>query len=144
MQNQPAIRSPSASDIAPVSVAKSTMCVAPFVRAWCSASARISRPSASVLITSIVFPFAARSTSPGRYDVADCMFSAAAITAIVRTGRRSSATAAIPSSTAAPPAMSPFMSCIRSGGFNETPPESKVIALPTSPSTTSATASGGS
>jgi hypothetical protein len=33
--------------------------------------------------------------------------------------------------------MSPFMSCIFSAGFSEIPPASKVIALPTSPSTTS-------
>jgi hypothetical protein len=40
--------------------------------------------------------------------------------------------------------MSPFMSCIRSAGFSETPPESNVIALPTRPSVTSAAAPGGS
>ena len=39
-----------------------------------------------------------------------------------------------PSITAAPPAMSPFMSCIRSGGLSARPPESNVTALPTRPS----------
>ena len=51
----------------------------------------------------------------------------------------------MPCSVPAPPAMSPFMSSIRAAGLSEIPPASKVIDLPTSPSTTSArVAFGGS
>src|SRR5207249_398634 len=57
---------PRARSIAPVSVARSRTCVAPFSRAYQSASARTSRPSASVFVTSIVLPFAAVRMSPGR------------------------------------------------------------------------------
>ena len=50
---------------APVSVATSTRCVAPSWRAYHSPSPRISRPSASVLITSTVLPSALFRMSPG-------------------------------------------------------------------------------
>ena len=50
----------------PVSVARSSTCVAPDSRANQSASARISRPSASVLAISIVLPLSAVTMSPGR------------------------------------------------------------------------------
>jgi hypothetical protein len=40
--------------------------------------------------------------------------------------------------------MSPFMSSMYAAGLIEMPPVSKVIALPTSPSTRSARGSGGS
>ncbi len=73
------------------------------------------------------------------------MFSDAAATVSTRTGRPSSAIAPVASITAAPPAMSPFMSSMCSEGLSEIPPVSKVIALPTRPSTTSPRAgSGGS
>src|SRR5215217_5053412 len=52
--------------IAPVSVARSTTCVAPARRAYQSASARISRPSASGFVTSTVRPAAVVITSDGR------------------------------------------------------------------------------
>ena len=42
---------------APVSVAMSTIASTPRASAYTSASASVSRPSASVLITSIVLPF---------------------------------------------------------------------------------------
>ena len=93
---------------------------------------------------SIVFPFDAVRMSPGLYAAASCMFSVDATTVSTRTGRPSSAIAAVASITAAPPHMSPFMSCMRSGGLSEIPPESNVIALPTRPSVTSAAAFGGS
>ena len=144
LQNQPAYRSPSAIVIAPVSVAKSATCVAPCSRAWWSASARMSRPSASVFVTSIVFPFDARRMSPGLKARASWTFSVEATTLTTRSGSSSSAIAAVASITAAPPAMSPFMSCIRSACFREMPPESNVIALPTRPSVTSVRAAGGS
>ena len=124
-------------------MAKSITCVAPCSRAWWSASASTSRPSASVFVISIVLPFDARTMSPGLNAQASCTFSVEATTAIARTGRPSSAIAPIPSITAAPPAMSPFMSCIRSGGLSETPPESNVIAFPTRPSVTSGRAGFG-
>ena len=54
--NRPVVILPSATTQAPVSVATSTRCVAPSCRAYQSASPRISRPSASVLITSTVLP----------------------------------------------------------------------------------------
>ncbi len=60
-------------------------------------------------------------------------------------GRPSSAIAPVASITAAPPAMSPFMSSMCRAGLSEMPPVSKVIALPTRPSTSSGcVGSGGS
>ena len=82
--------------------------------------------------------------SPGRKAPPPTAFSLAATTASVRSGSPSSAIAPMPSSTAPPPAMSPFMSSMYSAGLIEIPPVSKVIALPTSPSTTSAFGEGGS
>ena len=73
------------------------------------------------------------------------MFSQEATTLRTRTGRPRSAIAPVASITAAPPAMSPFMSSIFSEGLSEIPPVSNVIALPTRPSTRSGCAgSGGS
>ena len=63
--------------------------------------------------------------------------SAAATTATTRTGSSSSATAPMPAITAAPPAMSAFMSCMLSAGSARCRLASKVIALPTKPSTRS-------
>ena len=57
--NRPDAARPSATTQAPVSVATSTRCVAPSCCAYQSPSPRISRPSASVLITSTVLPLAA-------------------------------------------------------------------------------------
>ena len=62
------------------------MCDAPSRRVYQSASASTRRPSASVLTISIVFPFAARRMSPGRNASPPGRFSAAASTAIARTG----------------------------------------------------------
>ena len=61
------------------------------------------------------------------------MFSVDGTTPISSTGSSSSATAAIASSTAAPPDMSIFISCIPEDGLIEMPPLSKVTALPTRP-----------
>ena len=63
--------------MAPVSVARSTRCVAPSRRAHHSASARISRPSASGLVTSTVRPAAVVMTSVGRIALPLSMFSQA-------------------------------------------------------------------
>src|SRR5437763_278010 len=134
-EKKPAYRSPRASSIAPVSVARSSTCVAPSRRAYQSASARTRRPSASVLMISIVLPFAARTMSPGRKASPPGMFSAAASTATARTGRPRAAIAPMPCSVPAPPAMSPFIASMPLAGLMEMPPVSKVIDLPTSPST---------
>src|SRR5207253_2247992 len=114
-------KSPSASDIAPVRVARSMTCVAPCSRAYQSASASTSRPSASVLTTSIVLPFIALTMSPGRYAWPPGMFSVAATTASTRTGSCRSAIAHVAAITAAPPDMSPFMFSMCSDGFSEMP-----------------------
>ena len=74
-------------DDAPVSVATSTRWVAPSCRAYHSASPRISRPSASVLITSTVLPSALRSTSPGLNARPPGMFSVVGTTPMTRIGR---------------------------------------------------------
>ena len=95
-------------------------------------------------MTSIVLPFAARRMSPGRNASPPGRFSAAARAAIARTGVPSAASAPIPCSVPAPPDMSPFMSCIPPEGLIEMPPASNVIDLPTSPSTMSSRAPGGS
>ena len=57
--------------------------------------------------------------SPGRTACAETMFSVAPITATNRSGSPSSTIAAVASSTAAPPPMSNFISCIRAGGLIE-------------------------
>ena len=82
--------------------------------------------------------------SPGRNESPLTRFSAAATTVRMRTGTSSSAAAAVPAITVAPPAMSPFMSYIFSAGFSEIPPASNVIAFPTRPTTASPFAFGGS
>ena len=56
---------PSATITAPVSVARSTIRSAPSATAWQRQSASTSRPSASVLLISIVLPLAAVTMSPG-------------------------------------------------------------------------------
>ena len=60
------------------------------------------------------------------------------LTATARTGRPSAAIAPMPCSVPAPPAMSPFIASMPLAGLMEMPPVSKVIDLPTSPSTRSA------
>jgi len=82
--------------------------------------------------------------SPGRYASPSGMFSAAATTAMVLTGIPISAIAPIAATTAPPPDMSCFISSMNSEGLIEIPPVSNVIALPTSPSTTSPFAPSGS
>ena len=96
-----------------------------------------------MLTISIVLPFAAFRMSPGRNASPPGRFSAAATTAIARMGTFSAASAPIPWSVPAPPAMSPFMSCMFVDGFSEMPPASNVIALPTSPSRTPGSAGSG-
>ena len=97
----------------PVSVARSRRCVAPDSRAYQSASARISRPSASVLEISIVLPLSAVTMSPGRKAWPLGMFSQEGTTVRMRTGRPSSAIAPVAARTAPPPPMSDFISSMR-------------------------------
>ena len=60
----------------PVRVATSMIASGSSSAAIASASARISRPSASVLVTSTVLPLNIVSTSPGRIAAPETMFSA--------------------------------------------------------------------
>ena len=113
------------------------MCVAPFRSAWVRASARTSRPSASVLTTSTVLPSALTTMSPGRCAVGPGMFSAAATIAITSSGTLREAMTSIADKTAAAPDMSPFMRLMCSGSFSEMPPVSNVIPLPINASTVS-------
>ena len=107
---------------------------APWATAWQRQSASTSRPSASVLLISIVLPFAAVTMSPGLTARPPGRFSVAPMTATSFTGSRSCAIAATASTTAAPPDMSNFISAIFAPGFSEMPPLSNVTALPTKPS----------
>ena len=107
---------------------------APSLRACHRQSASTSRPSASVLFTSIVFPLAAVTMSPGLIEWPLGRFSVAPTTATRFTGRRMRAIVATASITAAPPDMSNFISAIFAPGFSEMPPLSNVTALPTNPS----------
>ncbi len=86
-----------------------------------------------MLLTSTVLPLYWVMTSPGLTAVPEGMFSVEGTTAISSIGRPSSAIAATASSTAAPPDMSNFISCIPAPGFSEIPPVSKVTPLPTRP-----------
>src|SRR6185312_14351766 len=115
----PACQSPSATTIAPVSVARSTTWVAPWRRAWYRQSARTSRPSASVFVISMVLPLAAVTTSSGRMPVAETRFSTAPTTQTTSIGRPSSAIAAVASSAAAAPDMSNFMPLMLRAGLSE-------------------------
>ena len=97
-----------------------------------SASARMSRPSASVLRTSTVLPFRMVRTSPTRVASPPVMLSVIGRKPSTRTFAPSVAMARNAPSTAAAPPMSPFMPTMASAGFSERPPESNVMPLPTS------------
>ena len=125
---------PSAVITAPVRVARSTISSAPWPIAWERQSASTSRPSASVLLISIVLPLDAVTMSPGLTERPLGRFSVAPTTASSLTGSCRRAIAATASMTAAPPDMSNFISDIFAPGFSEMPPLSKVTALPTNPS----------
>src|SRR5713101_3687300 len=72
-------------------------------------SARIRRPSASVLMISMVFPFDAVTTSPGFVALPEGMFSVVGTMAMTLIAGFSSAMARMAPTTAAPPPMSDFM-----------------------------------
>mmetsp|Transcript_32802 Transcript_32802/g.67001 ORF Transcript_32802/g.67001 Transcript_32802/m.67001 type:complete len:246 (-) Transcript_32802:288-1025(-) len=109
----PAYLSPSEMMQAPVSVAMSTTAsiLGPGkLSANTRASASVSRPSASVLITSMVFPLDAVRTSPGRMARSLIMFSHAATMKCTSTPRGcSKPTALAAPNTAALPPMSNFI-----------------------------------
>ena len=96
------------------------------------ASARIRRPSASVLMISTVFPARVRTTSPGFTALPDGRFSEDGTMPTTFRGGESSPMALIAPMTAAPPDMSNFMSSIFAAGLMEMPPASKVSPFPTS------------
>ncbi len=83
------------------------------------ASARMSRPSASVLPISMDLPAMEPITSPGRKLSGEIRFSTAGITAVTFTGTWFFARASMAPATAAPPAMSHFMVRIPWAVFRE-------------------------
>ena len=88
-----------------------------------------------MLMISIDLPDMAICTSPGFCAVPEGMFSAAHTMPITRTFGFSCAMARIAPIIAAPPAMSYFIFSMPSAGLMEMPPVSKVMPLPTRPST---------
>jgi hypothetical protein len=82
------VRAPSATSWAPVRVATSMTTSGVSSQARAMASARMSRPSASVLLTSTVFPPRRVSTSDGRMAVPLGMFSAIGTQASTSTAGR--------------------------------------------------------
>ena len=96
------------------------------------ASARISRPSASVLPISTVLPEKLVTMSPGRVERPETMFSTSGITPTMRRLSLSAAAVSRVAVTAAAPAISHFMSPMDGPVLMLRPPESKVTPLPTS------------
>jgi hypothetical protein len=103
--------------MAPVSVAMSTIASGFSSAAITSASARISRPSASVLVISTVVPPRMVSTSPGRIAEPEIMFSAIGAHAVTFTGNPSRAIRKMAWITDAAPAMSSFIETIELAGL---------------------------
>ncbi len=95
-----------------------------------SASASTSRPSASVLSTSMVWPESEVTMSPGRCAVPDGMFSTRPPMPTALTLALRPASARIRPMTTPEPAMSHFMSSMPPAGLIEMPPVSKVTPLP--------------
>mmetsp|Transcript_25600 Transcript_25600/g.64082 ORF Transcript_25600/g.64082 Transcript_25600/m.64082 type:complete len:224 (-) Transcript_25600:1125-1796(-) len=133
--NMPATSGPRPTMMAPVSVATSTMEVAPAVfSAYTNASASVRRPSASVLFTSMVLPFDAVRMSPGRRPRLPIMFSQLATMkcACTPAGSVPATMRAAPRVAPAPP-MSNFIISIMlpAPALMLYPPLSKVSPLPT-------------
>ena len=99
--------------------------------AYQSTSARTKRPSASVLITSIVSPFIEVTISPGRTALPDGMFSTRPTrpTTLALALRRASVFMT-PATTPAPP-MSMVISSMPAAGLMLIPPVSNTTPLPT-------------
>ena len=97
-----------------------------------------------MLMISIDLPDIAICTSPGFCAFPDGIFSVAQTMPITLTFGFSSAMARMAPIMVAPPAMSYFIFSMPSAGLMEMPPVSKVIPLPTRPSTGFAGAPAGS
>ena len=123
---------PSATTTAPVRVAASSTAAGLKRRTYDSASHRMSRPSASVLMISIVLPRWLLTTSPGFTAVPDGRFSVDGIRPVTLSFGFSRPSASKVPSTAAAPDMSNFMSSMFWAGLIEMPPASNVTPLPTS------------
>ena len=133
LQNKPARSWPRATMMAPVRVESSTIaCGLNFSCAYHIASHRIRRPSASVLMTSTVWPDIDFTTSPGRCALPSGMFSTRAHTATTFALALRPAIRAMAPVTAPAPPMSHFMSSMPPAGFSEMPPVSKHTPLPIS------------
>mmetsp|Transcript_13337 Transcript_13337/g.20002 ORF Transcript_13337/g.20002 Transcript_13337/m.20002 type:complete len:238 (-) Transcript_13337:239-952(-) len=129
---------PSAIRAAPVKVAKSTTNTPPLSSSKSSpsvaatrASASISRPSASVLVISVVLPLRARMTSPGLRAAPEMEFSTIGRSRRTRTGKALSTTSSAKAIACAAPVMSLFMLRIPPPPLMFKPPVSKVTPLPT-------------
>ena len=101
-------------------------------RSWVyqSASARTSRPSASVFSTSMVWPDMEVTISPGRWAAPDGIFSTSPATPTTLHFALRPASAFIRPMTTPEPPMSHFMSSMPPAGLIEMPPVSKVTPLP--------------
>ena len=128
---RPAYLSPRAIRAAPVSVAASMMRSGLVALAACKPSAMTSRPSASVLRISTVLPPKIVMTSLGREALPLGIFSARHRYAVMAAGEPRAAAASVAAAITAAPVMSYFMPTIALGALRESPPESKVIPLPT-------------
>ena len=131
LENRPACSLPSATMIAPVSVARSTMNFGlNFLVTYQSTSASTSRPSASVLMISMVWPDIEVTMSPGRCALPSGMFSTRPMAPTALTLALRAASACIRPTTQAAPPMSPFMSSMPAAALIEMPPVSKQTPLP--------------
>ena len=79
-----------------------------------------------LLLTVIVFPFIAVTTSPGLTAFPEGIFSQSGTNPIILTGQSSWAKAITVATTQAAPPMSPFIEAIPTDGLIEIPPVSKV------------------
>ncbi len=119
--------------IAPVRVARSTISFGFTVRcAQVMTSHSTSRPSASVLMTSIVWPFIEVTTSPGRWALPSGMFSTSPQMPMTFALALRPAIASIAPATAPAPPMSHFINSMPAAGLIEMPPVSKVTPFPIS------------
>ena len=118
--------------IAPVRVARSTMNFGlNFFATYQSTSASTRRPSASVLMISMVWPDIEVTMSPGRWALPSGMFSTRPMAPTALTLALRAASACIRPTTQAAPPMSPFMSSMPAAPLMEMPPVSKQTPLPT-------------
>ncbi len=127
----PAIFIPRATTQAPVRVARSMTASGFSSAASDSPSARISRPSASVLRTSTVLPLRILSTSPGLMALGPGMFSVVGTNPMTFDCTPAVRSTDIAPMTAAAPDMSVFIVSMPSAVLSDRPPESKVMPFPT-------------